>query len=201
MGQHDSLSRVLCGPSVPGAPGVFEPGAGWREATVVGVQHGDRVVIGQDLRSRYCRLSRTVRHRLHQAHMSENKSSKEIIGGDLLINGRKLTLSKAVRAGDFVFLTGQVPMRDGAVMTDGTVEDQTRACLDDITATLAEASCTRNDVVKSMVWLRSREDFPGFNAVYGEYFPEGPPARSALVSEFLVDVRVEIECIAYKPVG
>ena len=57
--------------------------------------------------------------------MSENKSSKEIIGGDLLINGRKLTLSKAVRAGDFVFLTGQVPMRDGAVMTDGTVEDQT----------------------------------------------------------------------------
>ena len=52
-------------------------------------------MIGQDLRSRYCRLSRTVRHRLHQAHMSENKSSKEIIGGDLLINGRKLTLSKA----------------------------------------------------------------------------------------------------------
>ena len=126
-------------------------------------------------------------------------NGKEIIGGDLIIGGRKLTLSKAVRAGDFVFLTGQVPMKDGAPMTDGSVEDQTRACLDEIRSTLAEAGCTLDDVVKSMVWLKSREDFPGFNAVYGEYFPEGPPARSALVSEFLVDIRVEIECIAYKP--
>ena len=64
---------------------------------------------------------------------------------------------------------------------------------------LAEARCELGDVVKSMVWLKSRDDFPGFNAVYGEYFPEGPPARSALISDFLVDVRVEIECIAYKP--
>ena len=125
--------------------------------------------------------------------------SKEIIGGDLVIGGHKLTLSKAVRAGDFVFLTGQVPMRDGQVMTDGSIEDQTRACLDEIKATLAEAGCSLSDVVKSMIWIKSREDFPGFNEVYGEYFPEGPPARSALVSEFLVDIRVEIECIAFKP--
>ena len=133
--------------------------------------------------------------------MNDNRRGKEIVGGDLVINGRKLTLSKAVRAGDFVFLTGQIPMRDGAPLTDGTIEDQTRACLEDISATLAEASCSLADVVKSMVWLRSREDFPGFNDVYGKYFPEGPPARSALVSEFLVDVRVEIECIAFKPLG
>ncbi len=126
-------------------------------------------------------------------------TSKEIIGGDLVIGGRKLTLSKAVRAGDFVFLTGQVPMRDGQVMTDGSIEDQTRACLDEIKVTLAEAGCSLSDVVKSMIWIKSREDFPGFNEVYGEYFPEGPPARSALVSEFLVDISVEIECIAYKP--
>ena len=126
-------------------------------------------------------------------------TSKEIIGGDLVIGGRKLTLSKAVRAGDFVFLTGQVPMRDGQVMTDGSIEDQTRACLDEIKVTLAEAGCSLSDVVKSMIWIKSREDFPGFNKVYGEYFPEGPPARSALVSEFLVDIRIEIECIAYKP--
>jgi len=126
-------------------------------------------------------------------------TSKEIIGGDLVIGGRKLTLSKAVRAGDFVFLTGQVPMRDGQVMTGGSIEDQTRACLGEIKVTLAEAGCSLSDVVKSMIWIKSREDFPGFNEVYGEYFPEGPPARSALVSEFLVDIRVEIECIAYKP--
>ena len=125
--------------------------------------------------------------------------TKQIIGDPLVINGRRLSLSRAVRAGDFVFLTGQVPMQNGEVMTHGSIEDQTCAVLDDITATLAMAGCDRNDVVKSMVWLTSREDFPGFNAVYAEYFPEQPPARSAIVNDLLVDVKVEIEVIAYKP--
>ena len=125
--------------------------------------------------------------------------TKQIIGDPLVINGRRLSLSRVVRAGDFVFLTGQVPMQNGTVMTHGSIEDQTRAVLDDITATLAMAGCDRNDVVKSMVWLTSREDFPGFNAVYAEYFPEQPPARSAIVNDLLVDVKVEIEVIAYKP--
>ena len=124
---------------------------------------------------------------------------KEIIDGPLVINGRQLSLSKAVRAGDFVFLTGQVPMVDGQVLTTGTIEDQTRACLDRITETLAEAGCTRDDVVKTMVWLKDRADFPGFNAVYGAYFPSNPPARSALVSDFLVDIRVEVEVMAWNP--
>ena len=126
-------------------------------------------------------------------------TTKQVIGGPLSIGGRVLSLSRAIRAGDFVFLTGQVPMRDGAPMTTGTIEEQTRVTIELIGETLKEAGCTFSDVVKSMVWLKSRDDFPGFNAVYGEYFPDGPPARSALVSDFLVDVRVEIECIAYKP--
>ena len=90
---------------------------------------------------------------------------KEVIGGSLEIDGRVLSLSRAIRAGDFVFLTGQIPMRDGAPMTDGSIQEQTRAILDDITETLATADCTREDVVKTMVWLRDRADFPGFNAV------------------------------------
>ena len=127
--------------------------------------------------------------------------AKEIIGDPVVINGRRLSLSRAVRAGDFVFLTGQVPMQNGAVMAHGSIEDQTRAVLDDITATLALAGCDRTDVVKSMVWLTSRDDFPGFNAVYADYFPEHPPARSAIVNDLLVDVKVEIEVIAYKPLS
>lgn len=127
--------------------------------------------------------------------------TKEIIGAPLVINGRELSLSRAVRAGDMVYLTGQVPMRDGQVMTSGTVEEQTRAVLDEITRTLALAGCSRADVVKAMVWLKHRDDFPGFNAVYGEYFPQDPPARSALVSDFLVDIRVEVEVVAYSPRG
>ena len=126
---------------------------------------------------------------------------KEVIGGPLEINGRVLSLSRAVRAGDFVFLTGQIPMRDGVPMTDGSIQEQTRAILDDITETLATADCTREDVVKAMVWLRDRADFPGFNAIYGEYFPMEPPTRPAIVSDLLVDVKVEVEVVAYRPLG
>ena len=125
--------------------------------------------------------------------------AKQVIGGPLVIGGRQLSLSRAIRAGDFVFLTGQIPMRDGAPMTTGSIEEQTRAVLDDIRATLAEAGCGLADVVKAMVWLTDRADFPGFNAVYAEYFPDEPPARSAVVNDLLVDARVEVEVIAYKP--
>ena len=63
----------------------------------------------------------------------------------------------------------------------------------------ALAGCTRDDVVKAMVWLRERADFGGFNSVYADYFPNAPPARSAIVSDLLVDCRVEVEVIAWRP--
>ena len=128
-------------------------------------------------------------------------STKQVIGSPMMLNGRELSLSKAIRAGDFVFITGQIPLRDGAPMTDGTVGDQTRACLEGLKEILTEAGCELADVVKSMVWLKNREDFPAFNSVYSEYFPTEPPTRSALVSDFLVDILVEIECVAYKPLS
>ncbi len=128
-----------------------------------------------------------------------SKSAKQVIGEPIVIGGRQLSLSRAIRAGDFVFLTGQVPFKDGVPMTNGSIEDQTRAVLDDIKATLATAGCTLRDVVKAMVWLTERADFPGFNTVYGEYFPEEPPARSAVVNDLLVDVKVEVEVVAYRP--
>jgi 2-iminobutanoate/2-iminopropanoate deaminase len=128
-------------------------------------------------------------------------SGKKVIGGPLVIGGRKLSLSRAIRAGDTVYLTGQIPMRHGVPLTTGDIEEQTRAVLDDITATLAMAGCTRDDVVKAMVWLRERSDFPGFNAVYAEYFPNEPPVRSAIVSDLLVDARIEIEVVAWRPLA
>ena len=126
---------------------------------------------------------------------------KTVIGDPLVINGRTLSLSRAIRAGDFVYLTGQIPMHDGVVMTEGTIEEQTRVVLEAIKATLALADCSLSDVVKSMVWLRERADFPGFDGVYADYFPQDPPARSAVISELLVDVRVEVEVVAYRPLS
>jgi 2-iminobutanoate/2-iminopropanoate deaminase len=96
-------------------------------------------------------------------------------------------------------LTGVVPRQGNQPMTTGSIEEQTRVVCETIKATLAEAGCKLADVVKAMVWLREREDFPGFNAVFAEYFPVDPPARSAVLNQLLVDVRVEIEVIAYCP--
>ena len=84
-------------------------------------------------------------------------------------------------------------------MTEDNIEEQTRNCIELIRTTLKEARCSLNDVVKSMVWLKNRDDFPGFNSVYGEYLNEGSPVRSALVCDFLIDIKVEIDCTAYKP--
>lgn len=126
---------------------------------------------------------------------------KTVIGDPLVINGRTLSLSRAIRAGDFVYLTGQIPMQDGVVMTEGTIEEQTRVVLEAIKATLALADCSLSDVVKSMVWLRERADFLGFDGVYADYFPQDPPARSAVISQLLVDVRVEVEVVAYRPLS
>tara|TARA_A100001015_G_C14955748_1_gene698694 strand:+ start:1000 stop:1386 length:387 start_codon:yes stop_codon:yes gene_type:complete len=123
---------------------------------------------------------------------------KKIIGGPVIINGRELSLSRAVRAGDFVFLTGQIPFKNGVIYTHGSIEEQTKAVIEDIKSTLSEAKCTLNDVVKAMVWLKNKDDFPGFNNIFSKYFPKDPPARSAVVNELLVDVKVEIEVIAYK---
>ena len=49
-----------------------------------------------------------------------------------------------------------------------------------------------------MIWLKNKDDFPSFNNVFSQYFPKDPPARSAVVNELLVNVKVEIEVVAYK---
>ena len=126
-------------------------------------------------------------------------NKKEVVGDPVVIDGKTLSLSRAIRAGDFIFLTGQIPFKNGVVMTTGTIEEQTIAVLDEIKKTLSIAKCDLEDVVKAMVWLTKKEYFPGFNSVFSKYFPKDPPARSAVVNELLVDVKVEVEVIAYKP--
>ena len=122
---------------------------------------------------------------------------KQVIGDPIVINGRELSLSRAVRAGDMIYLTGQIPMRDGKPMTEGSIEEQTRNCLEQIRDTLQQAGCNMSNIVKTTVWLRDRADFPGFDATYGEFFESDPPARTGLLNDFLVDIKVEIDCIAY----
>ncbi|WP_199190398.1 MULTISPECIES: RidA family protein [Nitratireductor] len=108
-------------------------------------------------------------------------------------------LSPAVRAGDFVYISGQVPVSDGKVVQGGIVE-QTEQVLANVGAALKLAGCSMDDVVKTTVWLEDARDFGAFNTVYARHFPTNPPARTTVESRLMIDIKIEVEAVAYKPV-
>ena len=109
-------------------------------------------------------------------------------------------LSQAIRAGDFVFVSGTVPFDDKGDVVEGGVEEQTRVVLRNIETLLKKAGSGLDEVVKTTVWLQDLRDFGRFNKTYAEFFPANePPTRSTTRAELMIDVRVEIEAVAYSP--
>ena len=124
----------------------------------------------------------------------------EFIGQPPIASDRQARpLSPAVRAGDFVYLSGQVPVNDAGEIVAGGIETQTRQVMDNIKKVLALAGCTLEDVCKTTVWLHDARDFGSFNRVYMEYFPGNRPARSTTEARLMVDARVEIDAVAWRP--
>ncbi len=113
--------------------------------------------------------------------------------------GQALPFSPAVRVGDMVFVSGQVAMGDNGEIVPGGIEAQTRQTLRNVEKALALAGCTLADVFKATVWLDDPRDFWTFNRVYAEAFPDNKPARSTVQARLMVDAKIEIEVIAYKP--
>lgn len=106
--------------------------------------------------------------------------------------------SQAVRVGDFVFTAGQIPL-DPATgqMVAGDIEAQTRQALANLSAVLEAAGTTLANVVKTTVFLADIGEFKLMNGVYAEFFPDAPPARSAVQAAALpLGARVEIEAVA-----
>ena len=108
-------------------------------------------------------------------------------------------LSPAVRAGDFVYVSGQVPVRADGSIVDGGIEPQTVQVLENIKSALALAGATLDDVVKTTVWIEDARDFSGMNKVYATYFSVNPPARTTVESRLMIDIKIEIEAVAYAP--
>ncbi len=107
--------------------------------------------------------------------------------------------SQAVRIGNFIYASGQVPF-DPTTMTivEGDIAVQTDRVLKNVTAILEAAGGSLANVVKTTVFLKDMNDFQAMNEVYGRYFSENPPARSTVeVARLPRDVGVEIEVIAY----
>ncbi len=109
-------------------------------------------------------------------------------------------LSPAVRAGDFIYVSGQVPVDAEGQVVPGGIEAQTRQVMGNIEAILALAGATLADVCKTNVWLEDARDFGAFNRVYMGYFPGGKPARSTVESRLMIAAKVEIDVVAYRPV-
>ena len=105
--------------------------------------------------------------------------------------------SQAVVVDGWLFTSGQVHLDPSGTLLDADIGAQTRQAFENLRAVLAEAGAGFEDVVKATVFLRDMSDFQAMNAVYAEYFPGPPPARSCVaVSGLPVDARVEIELIA-----
>jgi reactive intermediate/imine deaminase len=113
--------------------------------------------------------------------------------------GRSLPFTKAVRAGNFVFVSGQVPMGADGEIVDGNIATQTRQTIENVKAILEAQGLGLEHVVKATVWLAEARDFWPFNKVYLEYFGAALPARSCVRADMMVDCKVEIEVVAYDP--
>ncbi|WP_101433318.1 RidA family protein [Brucella melitensis] len=120
-------------------------------------------------------------------------SRKQVFGAS------HVPLSPAVCVGDMVYVSGQVPVGPNGQIVEGGIEAQTRQVLENIKAALALAGAAMEDVVKTTVWLEDARDFGRMNAVYGTYFPKEPPARTTVESRLMIDIKIEIEAVAYAP--
>jgi len=117
---------------------------------------------------------------------------------DAQAGGQKRPFAKAVRAGDYVHVSGQVPTVDGEVVNGGIVA-QTEQVIANIKKVLALANCGMEDIVKVNCWLEDARDFSSFNAVFEKHFGPNPPARSTVESRLMIDAKVEIDVLAWKP--
>jgi 2-iminobutanoate/2-iminopropanoate deaminase len=129
----------------------------------------------------------------------------------------EVPISKAVRAGDFVFTSAYGPWTfdpadvtfdaDGRILDDGTgnrsmpFEEQVHRTFGFIEAALASAGCGLEDVVGCECWLTDARDFVAFNAIYRTYFKTDPPVRSVFPTGFMFCCRVEMKVVAYKPLA
>jgi len=104
--------------------------------------------------------------------------------------------SQAMRSGDFLFISGQLPIDMETGEFPGTIGEQARCCLNNLDAIAKEAGTSLQNAVKLTVFLVRMDDFTEMNAAYTEFFPDIPPARSTIeVAGLPKNAPIEIEAI------
>ncbi len=110
-----------------------------------------------------------------------------------------LPFAKAAGAGGWLYVSGQVPRdKDGQIVA-GNMTTQAKVTLDNVVSVLEMAGYSTEDVVRVGVWIEDPRDFSEFNKVYADYFDaEHAPARVTVQAMLMADMKVEVDCIAYK---
>ena len=125
-------------------------------------------------------------------------------GKDVYAIGKKnpnLPFYPAVRAGDFIFVSGQVAKDADGNMIAGTIEVETRGTIESIRRVLAEEGATLSDVVRVTTYLADARDFGRYNKVFAESFKDAVLARTTVEARAVIDTKIEMDAIAYKPRG
>lgn len=109
--------------------------------------------------------------------------------------------SQAVRMGDLMFISGQIPLDPATNQSvTGDIKAQTRRVLENIRGVVQSQGLAMDDIVKTTVYMTDLGQFAEMNAVYGEFFPTNPPARATVqVSRLPKDALVEIEAVVMFP--
>ena len=112
-----------------------------------------------------------------------------------------LPFHPGIRAGDFLFVSGQVAKDENGKMCDGTIEEQCKWTLESVRRVLKADGADLEDIVKITVFLEDVRDFGRYNRAFGEYFPEGLLARTTVEARAVIDTKIEMDAIAYKPIN
>ena len=105
--------------------------------------------------------------------------------------------SQAIKAGGFIFTSGQIPLTPEGELVEGDIHDQTRQILTNLSSVLEAAGSSLNQIVKTTIYLTNMDDFIAVNTVYAEFFGTTYPARSTVAVKTLPkNVQIEIDAIA-----
>ena len=110
-----------------------------------------------------------------------------------------LPFHPGVRAGDFIFVSGQVAKDENGNMCVGNIEDETRWTIEGIKRILALDGADLSDVVKVTVFLEDARNFGRYNKVFAEYFPDGRLSRTTVEARAVIECKIEMDAVAYKP--
>lgn len=110
-----------------------------------------------------------------------------------------LPFHPAVRAGDFIYVSGQVAKDENGNMCSGNIEEETRWTIQSLRRILQMDDADLDDVVKVTVYLADVRNFGRYNKVFAEYFPEGHIARTTVEARAVIECKIEMDAVAYKP--